>query len=605
MNDTQLSVKAEQNARRQALIVHILITLVVVSTCGVFIGVGFAFSGNPVGGTILLGALPLLLLLKPWLERAQERLRLERRRAAWYRGVIERRGLKWIGDDLESDSYEALLPLGEDQVGLFGLRSLFDRICTCETEPGRTRLAEWLARPAAADVARGRQVAVRELASDMTFRREFGVASMSLAGLGRLSALCGWLAKEQKDQPSRALLPMLVMMPLVTLAVGISYWLGWLPGLVGLSLTAIAGALHVWLGVSSGSALGSLLGDVSQLIEADLVTIIAVAKVTASAVWNGHILASLQSAILTNLVDSGAVTALRREAWLLSVANIDALWVFSTFFLLPQIAAVRLQYWKDTFGEPAMKGVSRVADLDALTALGNYAAENPDDCFPEIVDASTEDVPVFEAKQLGHPLIDPATCVRNDVAFSEESRCWVISGSNMGGKSTLLRAIGINISLAWAGGAVRANALTTSCGTVAASIGVSDALEQGQSHFSAEVTLLRKVLDLALSVPCVVLLDEILSGTNSADRRIAAREIVHRLSGCKTIGVVTTHDLAVSDDLLRLPGFLPKHFTARNTAQGLEFDYRVRDGVVEGTNGLAVLRMLGIDVDDPASAPTA
>lgn len=115
------------------------------------------------------------------------------------------------------------------------------------------------------------------------------------------------------------------------------------------------------------------------------------------------------------------------------------------------------------------------------------------------------------------------------------------------------------------------------------------------------MTLLKKVLDYAALRPCVVLLDELLSGTNTGDRRVAALEIARRLSAAKTLGIVTTHDLAVSAELLKLPGFQAKHFTAKDTVEGLQFDYKVRDGVVQGTNGLAVLRMLGIDIQQKPS----
>ncbi len=547
----------------------------------------------------MLAALPLVVL-SPWLKKAQAKLRLERRRLAWHQNAVDRLDPDWIGTDSASRDFERLTPLGEDQIGLFGAGSLFDRICTCETEPGRSRLADWLARPTASHVVRERQASVKELAADLPFRTEFGVASMSFAGLGRLQALSTWLSERAAMPRTRFLLPLLVLMPIVTAVVAISYWIGWLSGVVGLSLTALAGALHLWLGISSGSALGALASDVSQLIESDLETIFALVHVVASQSWNASALIGAQTAILSNLVDSGAVAALRREASLLAFANSDPLWLLSSFFLVPQIAAARLQQWKSSFGQQAKDGIESIADLEALVALGTYAAENSTHCFPQLLEPPTTTAPVLHAKALGHPLIDDAVCVRNDVYLEPALRYWVISGSNMGGKSTLLRAIGLNLSLAWAGAPVRADCFTTSAGTVVASVDVRDSLQNGQSHFSAEVTMLKKILVVAESSSCVVLLDEILSRTNSRDRRVAALEIMRRLRDSNTVGMVTTHDLAVSDELLRLPGFEPKHFTAEDAVEGLQFDYKVRDGEVKGSNGLAVLRMLGIDIEDHA-----
>ncbi|MDA1236060.1 MAG: mismatch repair protein, partial [Acidobacteria bacterium] len=303
-----------------------------------------------------------------------------------------------------------------------------------------------------------------------------------------------------------------------------------------------------------------------------------------------------KTGILSTLVDSGAVQALRRGSAFLAFANNENEWLLSVFFLIPQIAALRLYKWKKAHGSEVRQAIETIANVEALVALGNYAAENPAHNYPSVQDTQDGEL-TFRAKGLGHPLIDGAVCVRNDVALAKESRYWVISGSNMGGKSTLLRAIGLNLSLAWAGAPVCAESLETSTGAIAASISVNDALGEGQSKFSAEVTLLKKILDYVESSPgCFVLLDELLSGTNTGDRRVAALEIVRRLANAQSLGIVTTHDLAVSADLLTLPGFQPKHFSATETAEGLQFDYKVRDGVVQGTNGLAVLRMLGIDV---------
>jgi hypothetical protein len=421
---------------------------------------------------------------------------------------------------------------------------------------------------------------------------------MRIGDLGRIEPLSRWLAQEDGPLPKRTRLPLLIAAPLMTLAVGVSYWLGWLPGAVGLSLTAVAGAFHYWLG--AGSQVGTLGDGVTHLVGLDLQTITRLVDVVAAQHWASDLLTGTQETILASLVDSGAAVALRRGSVLLSLAShdVDFAWLLSTFFLLPQIAALRLSDWKKKYGAAAQRGIDAIANLEALVSLGTYAAENPSHSYPTILDKQ-DGPPVFRAKGLGHPRIDAAVCVANDIVLGQESRYWVISGSNMGGKSTLLRAVGLNLSLAWAGAPVRAESLETSTGAIAASISVSDALCEGQSKFSAEVTLLKKILDYVESSPgCCVLLDELLSSTNTGDRRIAALEIVRRLARAKSLGIVTTQDLAVSADLLKLTGFQAKHFIANETPQGLHFDYKVRDGVVQGTNGLAVLRMLGIQVGD-------
>lgn len=561
---------------------------------------GFALSGKALLWPLLLfGA--AFFVIRTRLTDVQRKLVLSRKREAWFQDALNRNDPAWQGEDHDSERFASLTPLGEDQLGLFGAGSLFDRISTCKTEPGRTRLAAWLASPASPAVVRDRQTAISELSGHLSFRTDCAAAATNFSDLGRLEILSNWLAQPETMPSRKARIPLLVLAPLLTLAVGISFWVGWLSGAVGLSLTALAGAFHFWLGAGTGSSLGTLSDGAAHLIGLDIQTVTRLVEVVAASNWTSGLLAETRTAILANFVDSGAAEALRQGSILLSLAGSEALWLVSTFFLLPQLAAIRLHEWKTSYGVAAKQGLDAIADLEALVALGTYAAEHPTRVYPEIME-SQAGAPVFRAQALGHPLMDDAVCVRNDVQLEGKSRYWVISGSNMGGKSTLLRAIGANLSLAWAGAPVNASALETSTGSVAASITVSDSLGQGQSKFSAEVTLLKKILDFAAASPgCVVLLDEILSGANSRDRRIAALEIVRRLSSAKTLGIVTTHDLAVSDELLALPSFQPKHFTAEDTLEGLQFDYKIRDGIVPGSNGLAVLRMLGIDIQQQPS----
>jgi hypothetical protein len=591
----RLMATASDEASRDNLIANVLLALFAVSPIACVITLVLAFSGTA-GPTYALFFAVAAVVVQSRHGIARERLRKSRNRVVWYENALDRMDPEWQGDDEESARFAKLIPLGEDQLGLFGAGSLFDRIASCNTEPGRARLAGWLAHAAAPAEVRERQIAVRELAANQSFCTDCGVASMHFGDMGNLEPLSRWLAQEDAPLHKRTRLPLLIAAPLMTLAVGVSFWAGWLPGAIGLPLTAIAGAFHYWLG--AGFNIETLGGGVMHLVGLDLQTVTRLVGVVASHDWSSGLLTGTKATILASLVESGTAEALRRGSWLLSLAShdTDIAWLISTFFLLPQIAALRLYEWKQTHGIAAKRGIDAIANLEALVSLGTYAAENNAHSYPTILDAQ-DGPPVFRAKGLGHPLIAPHVCVPNDIALGDESRYWVISGSNMGGKSTLLRAIGLNIGLAWAGAPVRAESLETSAGAIAASICVGDALGEGQSKFSAEVTRLKKILDYVECSPgAVVLLDEILSGTNTGDRRVAAVEIVRRLAKAKSLGVVTTHDLAVSSGLLTLPGFQPKHFTAEETVEGLLFDYKVRDGVVQGTNGLAVLRMLGIDV---------
>src|ERR1019366_8946971 len=183
-------------------------------------------------------------------------------------------------------------------------------------------------------------------------------------------------------------------------------------------------------------------------------------------------------------------------------------------------------------------------EFEALNALANYAQENRDSTFPEFSGEEAR----FEASALGHPSMPNETCIRNDVQLNGRTRFYVVSGSNMSGKSTLLRAIGLNAVLAFAGAPVRAQALRLSPLSICASLSVVDSLLNGKSKFLAEMDRLRLMLaTVARHEPVLFLIDEILSGTNSRDRRIASEAVVRTLIVGGAIGALSTHDLALTD----------------------------------------------------------
>jgi DNA mismatch repair ATPase MutS len=237
--------------------------------------------------------------------------------------------------------------------------------------------------------------------------------------------------------------------------------------------------------------------------------------------------------------------------------------------------------------------------MEALLSLATYSFEHPADPFPEFTGGPAS----FEAADLGHPLVPSALCVRNDVSIGGETRVLLVSGSNMSGKSTLLRAIGINVVLAMAGAPVRARHLRLTPLQVGASIRVNDSLQEGSSRFYAEITRLRQIANLAdrdLGTghpPLLFLLDELLQGTNSSDRRIGAEGIVRALVKRGAIGFVSTHDLALTDIGGSVEGHLKNvHFQDEFADGKMTFDYKLRDGIVTKSNGLELMRSIGLDV---------
>jgi DNA mismatch repair ATPase MutS len=233
-----------------------------------------------------------------------------------------------------------------------------------------------------------------------------------------------------------------------------------------------------------------------------------------------------------------------------------------------------------------------LGQLEALVALSAYAYEHPEDPFPALTSAGSR----YVGAQLGHPLLPRERCVRNDVDLGAPSRLLVVSGSNMSGKSTLLRTVGINAVLAQAGAPVCAASLQLSPLVVGASIAVHDSLQDGASRFYAEVKRLRAIAQAAREGrPVLFLVDEILHGTNPADRRIGAQAVVDGFLEHGAVGLITTHDLALTELTERLGGAARNvHFEDQLEAGRMVFDYRLRDGVVRKSNALALMRAVGL-----------
>jgi DNA mismatch repair ATPase MutS len=238
--------------------------------------------------------------------------------------------------------------------------------------------------------------------------------------------------------------------------------------------------------------------------------------------------------------------------------------------------------------------MAATARLDALVGLSAYGFENPT-CTQAVIVA---DEVVLEAIGLGHPLLPEDECVRNDVQLDASTPLLLVSGSNMSGKSTLLRAVGVNVVLGLAGLPVRAERLVLSPFTLGASIQIHDSLRAGRSHFEAELRQLAALDRLSRGDrPLLYLLDELLAGTNSHDRAVGAEAILKALTARGALGLVTTHDLALTVLADRLtPPARNVHFRDHVQAGRMAFDYRLRPGVVPRGNALALMRVLGFEV---------
>jgi DNA mismatch repair ATPase MutS len=259
----------------------------------------------------------------------------------------------------------------------------------------------------------------------------------------------------------------------------------------------------------------------------------------------------------------------------------------------PQLAFA-IEHWRIQFGPDLARWIDAVGEFEALCSFAGFSYEHPDYAFPEIVDGS----PRFEGVSIGHPLLAGDRCVRNDLTLSGENPVLIVSGSNMSGKSTMLRSVGVNTVLGLAGAPVCASEMRLSPIAIGASIRLQDSLLEGNSRFYAEILRLRQISELAQNeLPVLFLIDEILSGTNSHDRGIGAEAVVRNLMESGALGLVTTHDLALTrlaDSLS--PRAANVHFQDHLEDGVIAFDYRVHPGVVTKSNALELMRAVGLDV---------
>jgi hypothetical protein len=260
--------------------------------------------------------------------------------------------------------------------------------------------------------------------------------------------------------------------------------------------------------------------------------------------------------------------------------------------MYPLQTALAAERWRSAHAEAIRAWLEVIGEIEALVSLAQYSDEHPEDTFPEFLDGAA----AFQAADLGHPLIPGAVRVCNDVSIAGTRRVLLVSGSNMSGKSTLLRAVGINTVLAMAGAPVRAKRLQLTPLQVGASIRINDSLHEGSSRFYAEITRLRQLFE-PFPLPLLFLLDELLQGTNSADRRVGAEGVIRALLARGAIGLVSTHDLALTDIAGIGAGTLDNvHFQDEFADGTLKFDFKLQAGVVTKSNGVALMRSIGLDV---------
>jgi hypothetical protein len=521
----------------------------------------------------------LLVSLIVWRNRLVRSIRRAAVAVEFYEGRLAHLMDCWAGKGEPGTQYIVEGHPCAADLDLFGAGSLFELLSTPSTRWGRDTLAAWLCSPANAGEVVARQVAVGELRGQLDLREELAVLAGEVLETKTIDALTSW---SDRDPP--ALTPWKRRTSLALSCLCVSTFLLWccsalgpLPFLAALLLErAFARVLrrelrHDFAAELSGQGLKALAALLGRL-----------ERVSFSCDWLRRVRAEL--------VNGGRPSShcLRRLHLLLALAP------FASLLLGGSSLVLAVEHWGRGRGRAIGRWLAALGECEAVGTLAAHAYENPDDPFPQIV----PDGPCFDAEGLGHPLLPCGRCVRNDVRLGVDVRVLIVSGSNMSGKSTFLRTVGINAVLAFAGAPVRARRLRIAPLTVGGTLRVQDSLQAGRSRFYAEVLRVRQLLDLARQrPPLLFLLDELFQGTNSHDRRVGAGVVVRMLLDSGAIGLVTTHDLALTDIADHLaPRASNVHFEDRYENGAMIFDYCLRPGVVQNGNGLALMRAVGIEV---------
>jgi ABC-type multidrug transport system fused ATPase/permease subunit len=505
------------------------------------------------------------------------------------------------------------LALSKD-LDLFGHASLCQLICRARTPRGLERIANWIAVPAEADSVRRRQEAIRELTPRLEFRQRLEATASFVESLGDQSErFAAWIITRRDE---RWLRPSLwVARVLTAAAVATLSWFAVSEGsrmAAGLAFTGVV-LLNVLFSIAFLGRVHTVFAIVSEGSE-DVTRyrqlIDAAADLTPVAPYLAELHATVARA-------KRGIRLLERLIWLSRFQNLKfalifaasiplfllfLLYVFLQFVLLWDFhVAGALSVWRRRFGSAVDEALGAVGQLEAISSLAAVAYEHPDWTFAQI---RTDGDRMIEAAGIGHPLLSPDSCVRNDVTVGPPGSVLLVTGSNMSGKSTLLRALGTNVVLAQAGAPVCARSLLMPPVHIATVMRVTDSLEAGISLFMAELLGIRRVVDAADQLDSdrehvlLFLLDEILLGTNNAERQMAAAAVLSYLMTKNAIGAVSTHDL----DLVTHPSiaagcqavYFRESFVTDGPETRMVFDYLMRPGVAPTTNVPFLLKAVGL-----------
>jgi hypothetical protein len=550
----------------------------------------FVFGETVISPWWLLAPGTLFVILVVAHARVVERLERANRAVTFYERGLARLENRWMGHGEQGERFRDASHVYEEDLDLFGKGSLFELLCTVRTRAGEDALASWLLAPTGRSDLAERHQAIEELRTHLDLREDLAVIGDTLRSEMDPGGAALWGEAPAVTFPAGARFIAAILAAAAVVTFGLY---------MGRVSTRTPFLIVLLVDLGYGFSLGARTLRVAGAVSSPARDLSLFAKLLArleSEPFQAPLLRRMQ----TDLTGAGACASSqiarleRLVTWLDWQRNILFTPIAMVLLWSVQIA-IAIEHWRARSGRHIRAWMAGVGQFEALMSLAGYSYEHPRDPLPELADVERG---WFEAQGLGHPLMPDEQCIRNDVQLGGEMRLLIVSGSNMSGKSTMLRAIGLNAVLAWAGAPVRATRLRLSPLAVGSSIRVLDSLQDGRSRFYAEITRLREIVNLADGSRNVLfLLDELLSGTNSHDRKIGAAAIIRMLVSRGAMGLITTHDLALAGIAAELPGAAANvHFEDTLENGRLHFDYRLRQGVVARSNALDLMRSVGLEV---------
>jgi hypothetical protein len=533
----------------------------------------------------------LLTILHGLTLRAQKRAESA---AAFYQRGIARIEDRWTGQGASGDRFRDPRHVYAEDLDIFGTGCLFELLSTARLPMGEEYLAKWLSSGSLVPDILERQKVLADLREKLDLREQLAMLGEDLRVRLNPSSLCGW-AEEPNLLPSgpwRALAAILA----TAFVIALLYYLFTSRIMPVLVVVLFEAAMYRWLKPRAARVLDAMGTNGEGLILfADILQRLEDEKFSS---------ARLQGfAAQLKHGDAPASKTIRQLAgigyWIDARGGLVA-----KMLELPALYTVQVglgaEAWRRKYGRRLRKWVEITGEMEALISLAAYSYEHPADPFPVFLEPGPLQAaqPVFDGEELGHPLIPAAKCVRNSVQLHAETRVMLVSGSNMSGKSTFLRTAGINAVLAMAGAPVRAKRLRMTPLNVGSSIRRVDSLQENRSSFYTEILRIRDVFELTeASAPVFFLFDELLEGTNSNDRKIGAEGLFRALLERRAVGIVTTHDLALTEITGALSSVVRNvHFQDYVEDGKMRFDHKLRDGVVARSNALELMRLIGLKV---------